>query len=148
MKKTFFAAFLILVFVFCADAQKRKTLRTRAAKPRTVYIPVEPKEVTRSVVVSANSYFAVPMPVPAEGIRIKGRFRAQGGSGNDIEMFVLDEDGFENWKNGHRVSPFYNSGRLTVASFDFTLGQGQFYLVLNNKFSWLTPKAVTITFYE
>lgn len=147
MKKYLFTLSIIALAMLPASAQKRKTNRTRTTKPKIVYVAAAPQEITRSIVVPASNYWSMPLNVPAQGFRIKGRFEAQGGTGNDIEMFVLDADGLENWKNGHTVNAFFNSGRLTVKSFDFMLGQGQYFVVFNNKFSWMTPKAVTITFY-
>ena len=77
---------------------------------------------------------------------LSGKFRARGGSGNDIEVYILDEDGFENWRNGHRASTYYNSGRVTVGRFNVKLSEGIYYLVMNNNFSVVSNKAVTFTF--
>lgn len=74
---------------------------------------------------------------------VAGRFRAQGGSGNDVEVYILDEDGFENYRNGHRVQTYYNSGRVTVGTINVTLGAGSYYLVFNNSFSTVSNKAVS-----
>lgn len=64
--------------------------------------------------------------------------------GNDIELFVLDEDGFVNFQNGHSVRTHFNSNKVTQGSVDAGLpGEGTYYLVFNNNFSLLTPKAVT-----
>lgn len=78
---------------------------------------------------------------------LKGRFRAQGGK-NDIEAYILDADGFENFKNGNQFNSYYTSGRVTVANFNARLGEGKYYLLFNNSWSVITPKAVTIWFYE
>ncbi|MGH9971992.1 MAG: hypothetical protein ACREBG_29960 [Pyrinomonadaceae bacterium] len=78
-----------------------------------------------------------------DGARVLGRFRAEGGGGNDIEVYILDEDQFENWMNGHRTSTYYNSGRVTVANINVNVPPGHFFLVFNNKYSILTSKAVT-----
>jgi hypothetical protein len=77
------------------------------------------------------------------GGRIVGRFRAEGGSGNDIVCLILDQDGFENLRNHHAVRPYYNSGRVTVANIYAELGEGSYVLVFDNTFSAITPKAVT-----
>jgi hypothetical protein len=66
----------------------------------------------------------------------------QGGSGNDIETIILDQDGFENYSNGHSVRTFYNSGKITVGSINTFLNPGQYYLVFNNRFSLFTNKVV------
>lgn len=74
---------------------------------------------------------------------ILGRFRAQGGSGNDIEVFVFEEDQFENWRNGHATPAFYSSGKLTVGKFAVRLPPGNYFLVFSNLFSANSNKAVT-----
>lgn len=79
--------------------------------------------------------------------RLHGRFRAQGGK-NDIEVYILDSDGFENWKNGNQYRYYYFSGRVTVANFDVTLAKGTYHLVFSNRWSIITPKAVTLWIYE
>jgi len=81
-----------------------------------------------------------------ETTRVSAKFRARGGSGNDIEVFILDEEGFENWRNGHRAQTYYNSGRVTVGHFNVRLAAGKYFLVMNNKFSLVSNKVVTITF--
>jgi hypothetical protein len=76
---------------------------------------------------------------------IRGRFRAEGGSGNDIECYILDADAFENWRNGHSVRTWYNSGRVTVANIYARVPEGQYYLIFNNRYSLLTNKVVAAT---
>ena len=75
--------------------------------------------------------------------RVFGRFRAEGGGGNDIEVYIFDEDQFENYKNGHRTPTYYNSGRITVARINVNLPENNYVLVFNNKYSVLTNKAIT-----
>jgi hypothetical protein len=82
-----------------------------------------------------------------EVTRVAAKFRARGGSGNDIEVFILDEDGFENWRNGHRAPTYYNSGRVTVGRFDVRLRPGKYFLVMSNTFSAVSNKVVNFTFY-
>lgn len=81
--------------------------------------------------------------VESAGVNVVGRFRAEGGSGNDIKCLILDADGFENWRNGHKVRTYYNSERITVANINVTLPQGEYVLVFDNTYSVLTNKAVT-----
>jgi hypothetical protein len=73
---------------------------------------------------------------------VTGRFRAQGGGGNDIEVFILDEDAYENFRNGHGTPTYYNSGKVTVGTIRANLGAGAYYLVFNNGYSIITNKAV------
>jgi hypothetical protein len=77
------------------------------------------------------------------GANVVGRFRAEGGSGNDIKCLILDGDSFENWRNGHTVNTYYNSGKITVANINLRLGPGDYILVFDNTFSSVSNKAVT-----
>jgi hypothetical protein len=81
--------------------------------------------------------------VGSYGANVVGRFRAEGGSGNDIKCLILDADSFENWRNGHRVRTYYNSEKITVANINVNLPQGEYVLVFDNTYSVLTNKAVT-----
>jgi hypothetical protein len=81
--------------------------------------------------------------VGGDGANVVGRFRAEGGSGNDIKCLILDADSFENWRNGHRVRTYYNSEKITVANINVNLPQGEYVLVFDNTYSVLTNKAVT-----
>jgi hypothetical protein len=81
--------------------------------------------------------------VASEGTNVVGRFRAEGGSGNDIKCLILDADSFENWRNGHRVKTYYNSEKITVANISVSLPEGEYVLVFDNTFSGLSNKAVT-----
>ena len=81
--------------------------------------------------------------VGGSGANVVGRFRAEGGSGNDIKCLILDADSFENWRNGHSVKTYYNSEKITVANININLPQGEYVLVFDNTFSSLSNKAVT-----
>jgi hypothetical protein len=100
------------------------------------------------MVVGAHSYSWYPLVVPpgATGVTVTGRFTATGGMGNDIIVYVLDEDGFVNFRNGHPARTFYNSGRMTQSSISAVLpdAPGSYYLVFDNRFSLLTPKAIQL----
>jgi len=72
-----------------------------------------------------------------------GHLQASGGTGNDIEVLVLSESDYQNWANDHKVTPLYNSGRVTAADLNVSLpATGNYRLVLSNSFSVMTPKTV------
>jgi hypothetical protein len=81
--------------------------------------------------------------IGSSGANVLGRFRAEGGSGNDIKCLILDADSFENWRNGHRVRTYYNSEKITVANINVNLPEGDYLIVFDNTFSGLSNKAVT-----
>lgn len=76
---------------------------------------------------------------------LEGKFRAYGGSGNDIRVLVLDEMNYQNFWNGHPATPLYDSGVLTTAEFRVPVSEsGTYHLVLDNTFSMFTNKAVVL----
>lgn len=77
-----------------------------------------------------------------DGAEVKGRFEAEGGSGNDIEVLLLDRDAFINWKNRHQAKAWYSSGRVTVANVYAKIPRGEYYLIFSNTYSLLTNKVV------
>lgn len=102
--------------------------------------------VNGMITVSADSYnyYQFSLPQGATNVHLQGSFYAAGGSGNDIEVIVLDPTGFINWRNGHTVNCYYSSGQLTTSSFDVILpsGAGNYYLVYSNTFSLFSQKNV------
>lgn len=75
---------------------------------------------------------------------VEGRFQAEGGSGNDVVILILDQDGFTNWQNHHAVPTFYNSGQVTVGDIHAgPLAPGTYYLIFSNTFSFFANKAIT-----
>lgn len=104
---------------------------------------VTPEPMEKAFTVAAGDSVYATFTVEGNGGRVFGSFRATGGSGNDIKLLILDEDGFENWKNGHTVNTYYNSGRITVGRINVKLAPGKYVLVWSNTYSIFTPKAVT-----
>jgi hypothetical protein len=99
-----------------------------------------------TVAALGSTYYPITVPADATTVSVDGHFTATGGLGNDIEVYVLTEDNFVNFKNGHPSPTLYNSGKVTQDSINVTLpSTGNYYLVFNNNFSLLTPKAVQAT---
>lgn len=99
-----------------------------------------------TVAARGSTYYPITVPADATAVSVDGHFTATGGIGNDIEVYVLTEDNFVNFKNGHPSPTLYNSGKVTQDSISVTLpASGNYYLVFNNNFSLLTPKAVQAT---
>jgi hypothetical protein len=134
--------------------QENDRLRRNAstAPPVVTYEPPRPQlhsvnltNGASTVNASSFSWYTFNVPVGANSVAISGHFSATGGSGNDIECYILDEDGLANLKNGHPSSTYFNSGKVTQARIGAAnLPPGTYYIVLDNRFSLLTPKAVQI----
>lgn len=107
------------------------------------YTQTLPQSAFTVNVLSSQSYRFV-IPDGAARIHIEGRFSATGGSGNDVEVALMDQDGYVNFQNRHAVQTYYNSGRQTQGVISADLPKpGTYFLVFSNRFSLLTPKAVT-----
>lgn len=75
--------------------------------------------------------------------RVSGRFRASGGSRNDIEAVIAEWPECENWMNGNQAMVNFSSGRVTNGRMDVRLGvPGNYCIAFSNRFSVLTDKEV------
>lgn len=160
-----FLALLVIVALlgWFIDHQMQQARTTPLVLPSQSAVPQTPPLRLHRVtigtgavtVAAANSiYFPLPVPATATVVKLQGHFTATGGTGNDIEVYLLNQDQFTNWQNGHATPTYYNSGRVTVGDIDATLPNdaGTYYLIFNNKFSLITPKAVqetmTLTYFS
>jgi predicted nucleic acid-binding Zn ribbon protein len=101
----------------------------------------------QAATVPAISYrsYKFSVPTDATNVFMDGHFSATGGAGNDIEVFVLDEDAFVNFQNRHPSNAYYSSGKVTQDAIRATLpGGGTYYLVFSNRFSLISPKAIQV----
>lgn len=89
-------------------------------------------------------YHKFSVPAGATDVKIQGRFRASGGPGNDIEVALMNDDEFVNWQNHHTVTAIYSSEKVTQGTVNVSLPSdaGTYYLIFNNRFSLVSPKAV------
>lgn len=112
--------------------------------PQPHYIPVTNGALT----VNAHSlaWYTFVVSPNASTVAINGHFTATGGIGNDIIAYITDEDGLANLKNGHRARVYYNSQKVTQSAISTALpsAPGTYYLVFDNRFSLITPKAVQV----
>lgn len=114
-----------------------------------VIVPLLDSE--KSSVVEPGQYLSVKFTVVqrSKNVRIDGRFQASGGSGNDVEVFIVDENGLLNYQNGHSANTYYNSGKVTAGTLNVELPTTEdatapvtYYLILSNSFSVLSNKVV------
>ncbi len=106
-----------------------------------VYETINQKIVDSVIPVNSKSYVYYQFSVPSQA-SISGDFTAYGGSGNDIQVIILDETAYINWINDHSVSTYYNSGQMTTGRITANVPQGKYFLIYSNKFSTLSNKNV------
>jgi hypothetical protein len=124
------------------DSLAHQSLAAQPAPPLLHKVSIPTRAFTVSALAANN--FTFPVPAGAVDVSMKGHFAATGGLGNDIEVVVVSEDEFVNWRNGHPSKAFYNSGRVTQDTIKLNLPSdaATYYVVFSNKFSLFTPKAV------
>lgn len=129
-----------LIFALAHTGRAPASLRQLTAQHHTV-------RLGGSALTVANlsySYVQFSVPADAANVSVTGHFTASGGTGNDIEAYILTADGFVNFQNGHQATNCYDSGRVTQGTVNVNLpsGAAQYYLVFNNSFSLLSSKSV------
>ncbi|MGA8508167.1 MAG: hypothetical protein WB762_21380 [Candidatus Sulfotelmatobacter sp.] len=122
-------------------------VRAAAQNPKPQLHTLNIGQGALSVAAMHYSVYTLPVPEGARGVKVQGHFQATGGLRNDIEVLLLNDEQFTNWKNRNATPVYYNSGKITVGDVQATLpdGSGTYYLVFNNNFSLMTAKAVVFT---
>jgi hypothetical protein len=142
---------VIGLFIFAAVNQNSHSTTSQpppplAAPPRPVIKHWTVKLGSENVIIEPGRYQYVQFATSSDmqAIKIVGHVEATGGSGNDVEVFVMDEDTFVNWKNHHQTAALFQSGRVTATSLELDLpsAENRYYLIFNNGFSLLSNKAV------
>jgi hypothetical protein len=84
------------------------------------------------------------------GCAVTGRVLGLAGGNKDIEVLLLGDDDFINWKQKPRAPEmaqigYYHSPRQTATTLNLPVpGPGQYHLVISNAFSFATPKTVQV----
>lgn len=74
---------------------------------------------------------------------VRGYVGVTAGGSRDVDLYFVDEAGFSLFKQGSEFSSYLARGRTTGENIDLTLPvPGLYYLVVSNRFSWLTGKTV------
>jgi serine/threonine protein kinase len=108
--------------------------------------PVAQALVNGNFLVQPLRYGTVQFSVPggATQVKVKGFFRASGGTGNDIQVVIASPMEFQDFINGKQAQVFYATGKVTGGVINVeNLQPGDYILAFNNKFSALSRKQVT-----
>lgn len=105
----------------------------------TTIAPTEAREIL------AADFIDYTFTLPARTCSVDGRIEGITGGVKDFEALIVTDDGFKNWAAGVETEGI-QSGRKVVWSFATKLiGPGRWHLVVSNKFSLVTKKAVTVS---
>lgn len=99
------------------------------------------------ITVDAGGSQRITIEVAADMIDpvVKGTFTTYGGSGNDIQAAIGDDQNMTNWLNGHQAIMLWETpGQVTTGSFEVSLKPGTYYLGVSNRFSVVSDKQVSL----
>lgn len=135
---------LYLIAVLAGIALIVVVVSQRTSEP--VPQPVSEKLFSGQSVVRAGKYVFVKFrvdPATMQDAHVVGSFHASGGSGNDIQAVIAEEDEFENWINGHKARVLYSTEKVTNGRFDVPITEGgTYFMAFDNTFALLTDKDV------
>ena len=66
----------------------------------------------------------------------------------DIEILIMEESNFAAYAQNRPYSAIYTTGRQRSGNFNVFLQPGQYRIIINNRYSILTPKSVVLTLYK
>lgn len=75
---------------------------------------------------------------------LSGGFSSYSTLGNDIIVYLLDQNSFNSYQKGNSVPTYYNSGKVFSGTFNVHLIPDIYYVVLSNTYSIVSTKNVNI----
>jgi hypothetical protein len=98
------------------------------------------------ITIGAGEYYDIKFEVDTgtmRGTGVTGAFKASGGSGNDIEVSILNDAVFGKWITGHNEPTLYYSGKSTSSNISVAISNsGNYHLIFDNSFSLISSKEV------
>jgi len=123
------------------EAVAELTRRLAPPPPLTVTITDEPYQR-----LGARSYAAYQFELrDRRACRLRGHIQVTDGGSHDIDVFVTNQDGFQNFQNGNNLSTYMHERRTSAVTLDLPVrGFETYYLIVSNRFSLFTGKAVAL----
>ena len=126
-----------------SEIQKNKQ-QQQSSSSKSLDLQLSGETIIDSVYkVDPGSYRYFPLSLPCVAT-IQGGFAASAGLGDNIIVYILDENEFYRYQNGQSASTYYNSGKIGYGTFDITLNPGEYYIVLSNTYSSFSTKNVQL----
>jgi hypothetical protein len=134
LKQVFRAAFVFVIVAaiwWLASTRLSNRQSQTDQNPAMISQPISPGRIT----VNARDFLVFPFSVPAgcKEARLQGDFETV----SPVELLIMDDNTFANWKNHRPATPVYNSGRQNHASINLQLAPSmtRYYFVVNNRTS-------------
>ncbi len=112
--------------------------------PSTTQNPSQSITIADSVYkVGPGTYRYVTFYSPCSST-VTGSFSAQAALGNNIIVYLMDENNFNIYKNGNSAQAYYNSGKVESGNFNVSLASGTYYIIMSNTYSTISTKTVSL----
>lgn len=76
---------------------------------------------------------------------VTGQFSAEAALGDNIIVYLLDQNNFDAFKNGNSAQTYYNSGKVSSGSLNVGISPGIYYLIMSNTYSSFSTKTVSMS---
>ena len=117
------------------------TIAENAFNPRPVTLAEN-----QTINIAAGSYDPIMFHTNAPECHASVDVVALEGGNRDVETLVMENYSFLSWQSGGQVEPIGQSARVRKYTADVPIvGSGDYVVVINNKFSFATPKVVRAT---
>ncbi len=94
-------------------------------------------------VVNPSTYTPIPFSLSCSA-SVTGIFSAYAGLGNNIDLFVFDQNNFQKYQNNNAYTYLYYNQRTGSGNFILNLNSGNYYIVLSNTYSVISQKNVNL----
>ncbi len=75
---------------------------------------------------------------------VTGSFSAEAALGDNIIVYILDQENFNTYKNGNSPQAYYYSGKVATGNFNVGLSAGTYYIIMSNTYSSFSTKTVSL----
>ncbi len=131
----------VLLFIFGCNAPPTNIPPTSTLPP----VPGSRNLVSGTIMVKPGDFYDIPFSVDKimRDAAVSGVFKVEGASFDNIEVLVMDDHDFGEWKNAHKENNIFNSERVNSGNISASnLVPAAYHLVFDNTPSLLTSKKV------
>ena len=75
---------------------------------------------------------------------VTGQFSAEAALGDNIIVYLLDQNNFDAFKSGSSAQAYYNSGKVSSGSLNVGISPGTYYIIMSNTYSSFSTKTVSL----
>jgi len=93
--------------------------------------------------ISPGTYRSVYFTLPCTGI-VQGGFMASAALGDNIIVYIFDENEYNKFDQGQSSLTYYNSEKVEYDTFELTLNPGKYYVTMSNTYSSFSTKTVAL----